>query len=125
MRPGVAAVLHRLHGQSWAPTVTDLPAEGVSRLPVSSTALLRMVAVPTVAGVHEYVHAVRPLAGRQVTPPSTDTSTPATAPPPKSLAVPEITTAFPARTVAPAAGDVIVDTGALESVDFAAGTNPG
>jgi hypothetical protein len=43
------------HGQTAgeaAPTTTGTPSEGVSRLPLSSTARLRMVAGPASCGVH-------------------------------------------------------------------------
>ena len=45
---GVADVPQMLHGQDWLPLpiVTVTPAEGVSRLAVSSTARLRIVRLP-------------------------------------------------------------------------------
>jgi len=46
-----------------------------------------------------------------VAPPSTDTSTLTTDPPPVSLAVPVMLTVVPINTVAPAVGDVIVEVG--------------
>ena len=46
-----------------------------------------------------------------------ETSTPATTPPPLSVAVPVIVTVVPSATVAPAAGEVIVEVGAVVSVD--------
>jgi hypothetical protein len=52
----------------------------------------------------------------QVAPPSTDTLTLATDPPPASLAVPVILTMVPITKVAPAVGDVIVVTGGKVSV---------
>src|SRR5207248_5725958 len=58
-----------------------------------------------------------------VAPPSTETSTPATVPP-TSLAVPMIAMRTPLDTVAPAAGDVTVEVGAVVSLDAAAGTRP-
>ena len=64
------------------------------------------------------------MAGCQVEPPSVDTSTPATTPPPVSAAVPVIVTFVPSVTFAPAAGDVIVEVGAVVSVDFVARTSP-
>src|SRR6476646_10584217 len=78
------------------PMVTVLPADGASRLPLSSTARDRIVDVglPCAAG-QVYVQLVVPVAGCQVVPPSVDTSTPATLPPPESLAVPETVTVAP------------------------------
>jgi hypothetical protein len=55
-----------------------------------------------------------PVAGCQVVPPSVETSTPATTPPPESVAVPEIVTGVPSAKLAPGAGLVIVDAGAVE-----------
>jgi hypothetical protein len=52
----------------------------------------------------------------QVAPPSTDTLTPATDPPPASLAVPVILAVFPITKVAPAVGALIVETGGKVSV---------
>src|SRR5262245_22784135 len=91
------------------------PADGVSRLALSSAARLLMVTKPEPIAVQLYVHVPRPLAGCHVTPPSTDTSTPPTTPP-ASLAVPVIVTAVPAGIVAPAAGAVIVEVGGVKSV---------
>ena len=64
-----------------------------------------------------------PCAARQVVPPSTDTSTPATVPPPLSDAVPVMVTRSPLSTVPPAAGEVTIDVGAKTSADFAAATS--
>ena len=49
--------------------------------------------------------------GCQVEPPSVDTSTPATTPPPESVAVPLTVTVLPLVKVAPADGEVIVEVG--------------
>ena len=49
--------------------------------------------------------------GCQVEPPSVETSTPATTPPPLSVAVPLIVTVLPFANVAPADGEVIVEVG--------------
>ena len=59
-----------------------------------------------------------------MSPPSTDTSTAATTPPPVSTAVPLTTTGVPIGTTDPAAGAVIVDTGAIVSVDLVAAARP-
>ena len=56
-----------------------------------------------------YVHEVVPFARRHDVPPSTDTSTAATMPPPVSVDVPVMVTAWPAGTLAPDDGDVMVD----------------
>src|SRR4051794_29417623 len=79
---GIALGAKMVHGQVFgaAPTVT--PGPGVSRLPLSSAARLLIVTWPEERGVQLYVHAERPVAGCQVVPPSTDTSTPPTTPPP-------------------------------------------
>src|SRR3954469_3675302 len=78
------------------PIVTVTPAEGDSTNPLSSDARLRIVAVPLVGGVHVQVHDVVPAARCQLRPPSTETSTTDTMPPPTSCAVPAIVTALPA-----------------------------
>src|SRR5690349_10017671 len=74
-------------------TVTGTPIEAAPRLPLSSTARVIKVTVPEAAGVQVYVQvvvaaAVVSWAGCHVVLPSSDTSTPATTPPPKSVAVP-------------------------------------
>src|SRR6185503_7940984 len=80
-------------------TETVLPADGISTLPLSSTARLRNVVCRvcglSAAGVHTYDQLVLPVAVRHVRPSSTDTSTPLTTPPPVSLAVPVIVTGVP------------------------------
>src|SRR5947208_10240872 len=83
-----------------AGTVTVTPADGVSMLPLSSTARLFSVTKPVTSGVQLYVQLSRPLAGCQVTPPSVDTSTPPTTPP-ASVAVPLTITLTPLCSVAP------------------------
>ena len=50
-----------------------------------------------------------PVAGCHVVPPSVETSTPATIPPPVSAAVPLIVTLAPSPTLAPGAGELIVE----------------
>src|SRR5262249_33553682 len=76
-------------GQAGGVTVPVTPADGVSRLPLSSTARLRRAVGPGAPGVHAYVQLVVPEALCQLAPPSAETSTPATAPP-ASEAVPLI-----------------------------------
>jgi len=67
---------------------------------------------------------VVPAAGSQEAPPSVDTSTPETRPPPESAAVPAIVIDEPAATDAPLAGEVIVEVGGARSVDAVAATRP-
>src|SRR6266403_3140127 len=105
-------------------TVTVTPADGVSRLPLSSTARLLIFIEPEVKTVQLYVQLSRPLAGCHVCPPSSEISTPPTTPPPESAAFPAIVTAFPSCSVAPFVGAAIVELGGVVSVDFEANTNP-
>ena len=56
-------------------------------------------------------------------PPSIETSTPPTTPPPVSAAVPD-SNGVPGCTVSPEAGEVMVETGGVVSVDADAGSNP-
>ncbi len=63
--------------------------------------------------------------GCQVVPPSVETSTPATTPPPESVAVPLMVTAEPSRQVRVCAGEVIVEVGAVVSADAVAAVSPG
>src|SRR5712664_637339 len=72
------------HGHA---TLTDTPAAGVSRLPLSSTARDLIGVDGTPWATHEYDQLVVPVAGCQLEPPSVETSTPATTPPPLSVAV--------------------------------------
>src|SRR5215471_2444652 len=64
------------------------------------------------------------VAGCRVVPPSVETSTPATTPLPVSDADPLTVTAAPSDSVAPEDGDVIVEVGAVVSVDAAAADSP-
>src|SRR3981081_275096 len=91
---GTAFAGKSVHGQARGLTVTPTLDDGLSRLPLSSTARLRIVVAPETPGVHEYVQLAAPVALCQVVPPSVETSTPATTPP-VSLAVPETVTAVP------------------------------
>src|SRR6266536_179216 len=67
------------HGQE---TLTEAPALGVSRFPLSSTARDLIVVDGFPCAVQVYDQLVVPVAGCQVLPPSVVTSTPATTPPP-------------------------------------------
>ncbi len=49
---GVAEAAHTLQGQACAATCTAIPAAGVSRFPLSSTARERSVTLPSAPGVH-------------------------------------------------------------------------
>src|SRR5262245_46524417 len=91
--------------------VTVICAGGSCTFPLLSVARLLIVTCPGVVGVHVKLHAVVPVAALTVPPPSTDTSTLATVPPPASLAVPVMLTVVPIATVAPAGGNVIVEVG--------------
>src|SRR4030095_15019641 len=79
------------------PTVTVTPAPGVARSALASTDRLVRVTDPDPLGVQLYVQVARPLAGCQLAPPSTETSTPPT-PPPLSVAAPLLVARFPAVT---------------------------
>src|SRR5207248_11588553 len=111
--PGVVFALQMPHGHVRGVTVTAIPAPGVSRFPLSSTARVRSVAEPGAAGVQLYVQFDVPVAGCHVEPPSTDTSTPATTPPPASLAGPVTATVVPCCTELPPAGAPIDELGGI------------
>src|SRR3954469_21832337 len=91
---GVVVALQIVHGHARA--APD------SRLPLSSTARVCRFAGPVVVGVKVYVQLWVPEASCQVGPPSVETSTPATTPPPVSAAVPVTVTGVPAVSVVPA-----------------------
>src|SRR3954470_23251227 len=103
-------------------TVTVVEPPAPSRLPLSSTAALRIVTVPSARGAHAKLQLSRPVAGCQVAPPSTETSTPPTTPPPASAAVPEIRTVEPAWTVPPGTGSTR-EAGGVRSVEAGAGAS--
>src|SRR5450755_2226254 len=63
-------------------------------------------------------------AGCQVVPPSVETSTPATTPPPASVAGPVIVTLLPSARLAPATGERIVELGGVVSLDALVAVNP-
>src|SRR3954467_8522750 len=117
----VIAGFHRLHGQV---TVTVVPAVSVWMLPLSSVARLLSTVLPMPLTSHVYVQFWRPVARRQVAPPSVETSTPA-AVPLVSDAVPLIVTVVPDATDALAAGEMIADTGGTTSAVGVAGVRPG
>ena len=62
--------------------------------------------------------------GCQVLPPSVETSTPATTPPPASAAVPLMVTGAPSEKVAPGDGEVIAEVGGVVSVEGVAAVSP-
>jgi hypothetical protein len=94
-----------------APTVRRISAGGSCTFPVLSTARLLIVACPGALGVQLKLQEFVPVAALKVAPPSTDTSTLTTDPPPASLAVPVMLTMVPVFTIAPAVGDVIAEVG--------------
>src|SRR4051812_15350844 len=94
-----------VHGHVPAITETVAPAPADSMLPLSSIARVRIVADPTVPGFQPKLQLDPPCARCHVAPLSTDTSTPATLPPPLSVAVPLMVTWSPLDTDAPAAGE--------------------
>jgi len=77
--------------------------------------------VPGVPGVNEEVQLAPPWAGCQVAPPSIEISIAPTCPP-TSVAVPVMLTGVPLGTEAPLAGAVMVEIGAVMSVDCVAPT---
>src|SRR4051794_11753549 len=78
------ALPQRLHGHVRPGTVTVTGADRAPRFALSSVARASSAAVPVDRGTHVYVHEVVPEAGCQLLPPSVETSTPATTPPPES-----------------------------------------
>jgi hypothetical protein len=117
---GVVAVPQIEHGHV---TGTVTPAPGTCRLPLSSTARHLIVAAGLPCAIHAYDQLVVPSASCHVVPPSVETSTPATTPPPVSAAVPRSVTRSPSPTVA--GGSVIAAAGAVLSADGEAATSPG
>src|SRR5215211_4027391 len=120
----VAGVTPDPHIEQGHETFTETPAEGLSLLPLSSTArdLIVVLGLPCATQLYDQLEV--PLAGCQVAPPSVETSTPATTPPPASVAVPEMVTLAPSVRLAPALGELIVELGAAVSVEAVAGTSP-
>src|SRR5437660_7126852 len=109
------------HGHT---TLTVVPADGDSRLPLSSTArdLSTADGLPWADQVYDQL--VVPFAGCQVVPPSVETSTPATTPPPESVAEPVIVSLLPSASEAPLVGEVIADVGGVASLDCVAAVRP-
>ncbi len=70
-----------------------------------------IVVGPGRVGDQAKLQALVPIAGFQVAPPSTDTWTDCTVPPPVSLAVPVMLTVAPVDTIPPVVGDVIIEVG--------------
>src|SRR3954462_12848035 len=92
---------HRLvHGQLLAATETVMLLMAVWMLPLSSMARLWISTEPVADGIQSNVQFDCPCAGRQGAPPSNETSTPATAPPPVSDAMPCSVSRVPTRTAA-------------------------
>src|SRR6185295_10789341 len=121
---GLAEEGQSVQGHPAGMMFTVVTADGCSRLPVSSTARLMMFAAPRTPGLQLNVQLSRPDARRHVDPPSTETSTPPTTPPPLSVAVPLIVTVVWDGMFAPLVGDVIVEVGGVTSVLGTAGNNP-
>src|SRR5712691_629993 len=98
---GTADPSQIVQGQLAGVTVIVVGVFAPSRLPLSSTARLRILAVPSTPGLQLKLQLSRPMAGCHLAPPSTDTSTALTAPPPPSLAVPVMVTDVSAAMLAP------------------------
>src|SRR5262245_579039 len=96
--------------------ITVICVGGSCTFLLSSVARLLIVTCPAVVRRHVKLHAVVPVAALKVAPPSTDTSTWATVPPPASLAVPVMLTVVPIGTPSPALGNVIVEIGGVPSL---------
>src|SRR4029077_7756801 len=97
LTPGVDPEPQIEHEQ---PTLSTRPVAGASRFPLSSTARVRIVVLGFPWATQPYLQLVVPVAGCQLVPPSVETSTPATMPPPASDAVPETVIEVPSPTVA-------------------------
>src|SRR5262247_540427 len=95
--------------------LTVISVGGACTFPLSSTARLLIVTRLGAVRVLLKLQEVVPVAALKVAPPSTDTSTRATVPPPVSLAVQVMPTAVPVNISAPALGDVIVEVGGVVS----------
>ncbi len=121
---GTALADQIVHGHVRPPTVTLTPDEAAPMFALSSVARARSVVVPEVVGVQVYVHDAVPAARCQVAPLSVETSTPATTPPPVSVAVPETVTGAPTAAVEPFAGAVMLAVGGVVSVDLLVATRP-
>src|SRR5215216_1559485 len=89
--PGVVDSGKIEHGHCGGPMVTDRLTT-VPMFTLSSIARTMTVAAPIWVGVQLNVQDARPVAAFQVVPPSTETSTRASWPPPTSAAVPDMDT---------------------------------
>jgi hypothetical protein len=124
--PSVGEVIVEIGGVVSRITVTVICVVGFCTFPLVSTARLLIVSCPGALGVNVKLHAVVPVAALKVAPPSTDTSTLTTDPPPVSLAVPVMLTVVPISIVAPSVGDVIVEVGgAVSGVGVGVGVGVG
>jgi hypothetical protein len=104
-------------------TVVASCVGGFWTFPLVSTARLLICTDPGVAGVKEKLQLVVPVAALKVVPPSTETSTRATDPPPVSLAVPVMLFAIPANMVDD--GKLMVEVGGVVSgIGVGLGTPP-
>src|SRR5262245_33833536 len=83
-----------------------------------------MDSTPGAVGVKVYVQVARPTAGCQVSPPSVDTSTPPTTPPPESAAVPLMVTGVPWTTLVGTDETVMLEVGRVRSVFMVARNRP-
>src|SRR3954469_913776 len=121
--PTLAVLFHSEHGHVAAPPpFTVTPGPGVSTLRLSSIARLWIVAAPVDGAFHVNDQFPRPVAAFPVVPPSTEPSTAPTVPPPASVAVP-VTVTVP-DTLSPDAGEVIVEVGAVVSVEAVTAVRP-
>jgi hypothetical protein len=106
------------------PVRSTVRVTAAPRFALSSVARALMVAEPSPVTAPLYVQVAVPVAGCQLTPPSSETSMPATTPPPASVAVPETVTTVPAPIEALAPGEVITVVGATVSVEAVAASSP-
>jgi hypothetical protein len=121
---GVAGVMPipKIEQGHWTVVGSDLGGDWT--LPLSSVARTRMGCDPVPLIEPVYDQEVVPVARCQLSPPSRDTSTIATMPPPVSLAVPFTVRTVPLVWVVPEAGEVIATVGAVLSVDMVGATSP-
>src|SRR5687768_347424 len=116
--------MKRVQGHSGGSMFSVIPLPAFSILPLSSKPRLLMLAVPCTEGVHVKLQFTVPSssltveAGSHVVPPSTDISTPATTA--ASVAEPVIVIGDLAGKDAPFDGAVMVEVGAIKSVDCVA-----
>src|SRR5438105_6368798 len=124
---GLTAAPQIEHGHD---TFTVIAGEGLPRLPLSSTARALMVVLGLPCAAHGYDQLTDApagelsVAGCQLAPLSVETSTPATTPPPLSVAVPEMLAWLPSCSASPCPGEAIVVLGASVSDDLPAALSP-